>query len=79
MVSETIYGTETIKLLRMVTSNFDKEDKIKTFSFYQDEFADLAVKEFSTIKIQITDNTGNLIKSTRSYPTRCQIQFVKKK
>ena len=33
----------------MITSNFDKEDKIKTFSFYQDEFADLAVKEFSTI------------------------------
>ena len=79
VVSETIYGTETIKLLRMITSNFDKEDKIKTFSFYQDEFVDLAVKEFSTIKIQITDNTGNLIKSTRSYPTRCQIQFVKKK
>ena len=78
IVSETIYGNDSIKVLRTVTSNFNPDEIIKSFSFYQDEFADLAVKEFSTVKIQITDNTGNLIKSTQSYPTRCQIQFVKK-
>ena len=39
---------------------------------------DLNVKEFSTMRIQLVDATGNLIKSGNHIPTRCQVEFVKK-
>lgn len=78
VVQNCIFGTENVQILRVISSNFNSQEKIKSFSFYQDEFVDLAVKEFSTIRLRISDNTGNLIKSTQSHPTRCQIQFLKK-
>ena len=78
IVQNCIFGTESIQILRVISSNFNPQENIKSFSFYQDEFVDLAVKEFSTIRIQISDNTGNIIKSTQSQPTRCQIHFHKK-
>jgi hypothetical protein len=55
-----------------------KQDRdIINFAFHQEEFVDIAIKEFTSIRIQIVDTTGDLIKSTQKYPTRCQIQFMK--
>ena len=78
VVSETVFGSKTVKILKLLSTNFDPKNEIIQFSFYQDEFVDLTIKEFSSIRIQIVDATGNHIKSGQAYPTRCQIHFLKK-
>ena len=79
IVSEAVFGSNPLKILRQVSSNFNESHTIKEFTFYQDEFVDLDIREFSSIQIRIVDATGNLIKSDNSIPTRYQLQFVKKK
>ena len=78
IVTESVFGNKSIRILRLLSTNFDSEKDIIHFSFYQDEPVDLHVKEFSTIRIQILDATGNLIKASGSYPTRCQLLFSQK-
>lgn len=78
VVSESVFGSKTVKILKLLSSNFDRTREIMTFSFDQDEFIELAIKEFSSIHIQVVDTTGNLIKSLSTHPTRCQIQFKQK-
>ena len=46
------------------------------YHFHQDEFVGMAITEFMSIRIQIVDTTGDLIRSKHRYPTRCQIQFM---
>ena len=75
VVSESVFGSKTVKILKLLSSNFVRTREIMTFSFDQDEFVELAIKEFSSIRIQVLDTTGNLIKSLNTHPTRCQIQF----
>ena len=78
LVTESVFGSKTIKILRLISSDYDPTKEIQHFTFHHDEFIDLNIREFSSIRIQIVDTTGNLIKSGENHPTRCQIQFVKK-
>lgn len=78
IVSESVFGSKSIKILKLLSTNFNPSQEIIHFSFHQDEFVELNIKEFSSIQIQIADTTGNIIKSGKSFPTRCQIQFLKK-
>ena len=78
IVSESVFGSKSVNILKLCSSNFDRGRKILTFSSHQDEFVELAIKEFTSIHIRIVDTSGDLIKSGGTYPTRCQIQFRKK-
>ena len=77
VVSESVFGSKSIKILKLLSANFERDRDIINFAFHQEEFVDIAIKEFTSIRIQIVDTTGDLIKSTQKYPTRCQIQFMK--
>ena len=77
VVSESVFGSKSIKILKLLSANFDREKEIINFGFHQEEFVDIAIKEFSSIRIRIVDTTGEMIKSVQKYPTRCQIQFMK--
>ena len=77
VVSESVFGSKTIKILKLLSANYDGKNEIVNFDFHKEEFVDLAIKEFSSIHIQIVDTTGDLIKTTGRYPSRCQIQFLK--
>ena len=78
IVNESVFGDKSIRILRLLSTNFDSDKDVLHFSFYQDEPVDLHVKEFSTIRIKILDATGNLIKASGSHPTRCQLLFSQK-
>ena len=78
LVSESVFGSKSVNILKLCSTNYDRERKILTFSSHQDEFVELAIKEFASIHIRIVDTTGDPIKSGGTYPTRCQIQFRKK-
>ena len=75
MVDNTIFGGEHVKLLRMVTNTQHSINKILSFEFLQDEYVNLNVKEFKSIKINIMDATGNIVKTDSSTPTRLQLTF----
>ena len=77
VVLESVFGSKSIRILKLLSSNFEPERELVNFNFHQDEFVDIGIKEFTSIRIQIVDTTGNLIKSNLKYPTRCQIQFKK--
>ena len=77
VVSESVFGSKTIKILKLLSANYDGKNEIVNFDFHKEEFVDLAIKEFSSIHIQIVDTTGDLIITTGRYPSRCQIQFLK--
>ena len=78
LVSESVFGSKSVNILKLCSTNYDRKRKILTFSSHQDEFVELAIKEFASIHIRIVDTTGDPIKSGGTYPTRCQIQFRKK-
>ena len=77
VVLESVFGSKSIRILKLLSSNFEPERELVNFNFHQDEFVDIGIKEFTSIRIQIVDTTGNLIRSNLKYPTRCQIQFKK--
>ena len=78
IVGNSVFGGVPAKILKIISSNFQPDHEIINFSFYQDELVDLDIKEFSSIQIKIVDTTGSPIKLAQSFPTRCQIQFIKK-
>jgi hypothetical protein len=78
LITESVFGSKSIKILRLISSDYDPSKEIQHFTFHHDEFINLNIREFSSIRIRIADTTGNLIKSEHSHPTRCQIQFMKK-
>ena len=77
IVSESVFGDKSIKILKFLSTSFDPTNDIIDLSFYHDEFVDLNVRDFTTIRIQLVDATGNLTKSANYSPTRCQVEFVK--
>ena len=77
VVSESVFGSKSIKILKLLSTNFEPDREIINFNFHQDEFVGMTITEFLSIRIQIVDTTGDLIRSTHRYPTRCQIQFMK--
>ena len=75
VVDDTIFGGEQIKLLRLVTNNVRSDGDILSFDFLQNEYVNLNVKEFKSIKIAILDPSGSPVKTGTSFPTRLQLMF----
>ena len=76
IVENTILGGENVKLLRLVTNNINITSDILSFDFYQNEYAELDIKEFKDITIRITDVTGESVQSKSQIPTRLQLMFA---
>ena len=76
VVDDTIFGGQHVRLLRLVTNPMNKESDILTFDFLQNEYVELSVKEFKSIKIRIVDVTGETINCGSTIPTRLQLMFV---
>ena len=75
VVDDTIFGGEHVKLLRLVTNNVRVDGDILSFDFLQNEFVNLNVKEFKSMKIAILDASGGPVKTDNSFPTRLQLMF----
>ena len=76
IVSDTIFGGEHVKLLRLVANPINTSSEILSFDFLQNEYVDLGVKNFDTIRIRIADVDGKTIKSLSDTPSRLQLMFV---
>ena len=76
IVDDTIFGGEHVKLLRLVTNNIDTKADILSFDFLQNEYVELGVKEFKSIKIRIADVSGKNVKCDSDIPTSLQPMFV---
>ena len=76
VVSDTIFGGEHVKLLRLVTNPVNVNSEILTFDFSQNEYVELEVKEFKSIKIRIADVTGKTVRCKSNIPSRLQLLFV---
>ena len=75
VVDDTIFGGEHVKLLRLVTNNIHVDGDILSFDFLQNEYVNLNVKEFKSIKIAILDASGGPVKTETTFPTRLQLMF----
>ena len=62
--------------MRLVTNNIDTKADILSFDFLQNEFVELGVKEFKSIKIRIADVSGKNVRCNSDIPTSLQIMFV---
>ena len=76
VVCDTIFGGEHVKLLRLVTNPVNVSSDILTFDFLQNEYVELEVKEFKSIKIRIADVTGKTVRCKSDIPSRLQLLFV---
>ena len=76
IVDDTIFSGEHVKLLRMVVNNTAQSEEIISFEFLHHDFVPLAVKEFSSIHITITDVSGSPILSNSISPTYLQLVFA---
>jgi hypothetical protein len=76
IVDDTIFGGEHVKLLRLVTNSINTKLDILSFDFLQNEYIELGVKEFKSIKIRIADVSGKNVKCDSDIPTRLQLMFV---
>ena len=55
IVSNSMIGGTTARILKIISSNFQPHHNIIRFSFYQDELVALDIKEFSSIQIRIVN------------------------
>ena len=76
IVDNTIFGGQHLKLLRLVPNNTHPSSDLISFDFHQDEYVDLGVREFKSIRISIMDVTGQVLKSDGA--TRLQLKFTSK-
>ena len=76
VVCDTIFGGEHVKLLRLVPNPVDLSSDILSFEFLQNEYVELGVKEFDTIRIRIVGVDGKTVRCVSEIPTRLQIMFV---
>jgi hypothetical protein len=75
IVDDTIFGGQTVKLLRLITNSDNLKSDILTFEFQQDEKVMLGIREFKSIHISIMDATGLPVKSESNFPSRLQLMF----
>ena len=75
-MNDTIFSGEHVKLLRLITNPINKSSDIITFDFLQNEYVELLVKEFKSIKIRIADVSGKTVKCDSDIPTRLQLMFI---
>ena len=76
IVNDTIFSGEHVKLLRLVTNPIDVSGDMITFGFLQNEYVELLVKEFKSIRIRIADVSGKTVKCDSDIATRLQIMFI---
>lgn len=76
IVDDTIFGGEHVKLLRLVTNNIDTKADILSFDFLQNEYVELGVKAFKSIKIRIADVSGKNVICNNDIATSLQLMFV---
>ena len=76
IVNDTIFSGEHVKLLRLVTNPIDVSGDMITFDFLQNEYVELLVKEFKSIRIRIADVSGKTVICDSDLPTRLQIRFI---
>ena len=76
VVCDTIFGGEHVKLLRLVPNPVNLNSDILTFEFLQNEYVELEVKEFDTLRIRIMGVDGKTIRSISEIPTRLQLMFI---
>ena len=74
IVDNTIFGGQHLKLLRLVANNTHPSPDLISFDFHQDEYVDLGVRDFKSIRISIMDVTGQVLKSEGT--TRMQLKFT---
>ena len=74
IVDNTIFGGQHLKLLRLVANNTHPSSDLISFDFHQDEYVDLGVRDFKSIRISIMDVTGQVLKSEGT--TRMQLKFT---
>ena len=63
-------------MLRLVPNPVNLSSDILSFEFLQNEYVELGVKEFDTIRIRIAGVDGKTIGSKSEIPTRLQLMFV---
>ena len=78
IVNETIFSGEQVQLLRMLVNTENEEQHILNFEFLHPDVKDIKIREFSSIRITITDITGNPLLTDSIIPTLLQLQFVSK-
>ena len=61
VVDNSIFGSEHVKLLRLVANNIHTDGDILSFDFLKNEFVNFNVKEFRNIKIAILDASGGSV------------------
>ena len=76
IVNDTIFSGEHVKLLRLVTNPIDVSSDMISFDFLQNEYVELLVKEFKSIRIRIADVSGKTVKCDSDIATRLQIMFI---
>ena len=76
VVCDTIFGGEHVKLLRLVPNPVNSSSDILAFEFLQNEYVELEVKEFDTLRIRIVGVDGKTIRSISEIPTRLQLMFI---
>ena len=75
-MNDTFFCGEHVKLLRLVKNPIDVSSDIISFDFLQNEYVELLVKEFKSIKIRIADVNGKTVKCDSDIATRLQIMFI---
>ena len=78
VVSESVFVSKSIKILKLLSTNFECGRDVINFDLHREEFVNIDVKEFPGSRIQIVETPGELIQSARKYPIRCRIQFMKR-
>ena len=76
IVDDTIFGGQHVKLIRLVNTNNTSTSDMLAFDFLQNEYVELGVKEFGSIKIRIADVSGQTVKCDPTIPTRLQLMFL---
>ena len=75
-MNDTIFSGEHVKLLRLVTNPIDVSGDMITFDFLQNEYVELLVKEFKSIRIRSADVGGKTVKCDSDIATRLRIIFI---
>ena len=73
-MDNSIFGGKYLKLLKLLANNTPPSSDLISFDFQQDEYVDLGVREFKSIRISIMDVTGQVLKSEGA--TQLQLKFT---
>ena len=75
LAEKMIVGSKPMRTLRCINISEERENRIMSFSFAQNDFSQLAMTSFDSIHIRITDLEGKLLKANNSTETIVQLMF----